>query len=135
MTQDQLLLLADVVLAVHFVIAGYISLSLPVIWIGKFAGWKFVRNPWFRFSHAGLMGFVLFESFAGIFCPLTAWEASLRQAAGQGGAGQGESFIGYWLGRILFCDFDEVYFTVTYGLFFVVITLTLWLVPIRRKSR
>lgn len=135
MTDGQLLLLADIILVVHFLIAAYLTLGLPVIWLGRFAGWQFVRNPWFRYSHVGFMGFVFLESMAGIFCPLTIWEGTLRRMAGQAGAGGGESFIAHWMGKLLFHDFDETYFTIAYGLFFVMVTLTLLLVPVQRKNR
>jgi len=134
MTDGQMLLLADVVLAIHFGIAAYLVFGLPLIWVGRFAGWRFVHDPWFRYSHVGLMGFVLLESVVGMFCPLTVWEGTLRRAAGQGGVGSGESFIGYWMGKILFYDLDEIHFMVAYGLFFMVVALTLWLIPVRRRG-
>ncbi|WP_319541454.1 DUF2784 domain-containing protein [uncultured Pseudodesulfovibrio sp.] len=135
MTDSQILLLADIVLVIHFTIAGYLALGLPVIWIGRMLGWQFIHNPWFRYSHAGLMGVVLFESLVGIFCPLTAWEGALRRAAGQHGAGQGESFVSHWFGKILFHEFNDTAYTVAYGLFFVLVVLTLLLVPVRKKRK
>ena len=135
MTDPQLLLLADAVLAVHVLIAAFNAFSLPVIWAGGLADWSFVRNPWFRFSHVGLMGFVLAETVAGQICPLTAWEGVLRQTGGQGWAGQGQSFIGYWAGKLLFHDFSQTQFGVAYGLFFGLILLTLFLVPVRRRGK
>lgn len=134
MTDAQLLLLADVVLVAHFLIAGYLAFGLPLIWLGRLFGWRLIHNPWFRYSHAGLMGFVLFESLIGMFCPLTIWEGELRRAAGGVGAGEGESFVAHWLGKILFYDMDETVFTVVYALFFAAVALTLWLVPVRRKQ-
>ena len=98
MTDGQLLFLADIVLVIHFIIAAYLTLGLPVIWLGRFAGWRFVHNPWFRYSHVGFTGFVLLESLAGVFCPLTIWEGVLRRMAGQPGAGGGESFFAHWMG-------------------------------------
>lgn len=135
MTDPQLLLLADAVLAVHGLIAAFNGFSLPVIWVGGLAGWRFVRNPWFRFSHVGLMGFVLAETVAGQLCPLTVWEAMLRRTGGGGWAGQGRSFIGYWADRLLFHDFSQAQFGVAYGLFFGLILLTLFLVPVRRRGK
>ncbi|MEZ7197125.1 DUF2784 domain-containing protein [Pseudodesulfovibrio karagichevae] len=125
---------ADAVLVVHFGIAAFLALGLPVIWIGAAAGWRFVRNPWFRWSHAGLMGVVLAETVAGKLCPLTVWEAALRRAAGEGGDAPA-SFVGYWLGRVLFHYFDPVWFGVAYGLFFGLIVLTLFLVPVQWAAK
>ncbi|BDQ34237.1 DUF2784 domain-containing protein [Pseudodesulfovibrio portus] len=135
MTESRLLLLADAVLAVHVLIAAFNAFSLPVIWLGAWRGWRFVRNPWFRFSHVGLMGFVLAETVAGRLCPLTVWEGVLRRAGGQGWARQGQSFIGYWAGKLLFHDFSQLQFGVAYGLFFGLILLTLFLVPVRRRGK
>lgn len=131
MTDGQLLFWADVVLVIHFLIAAFNGLSLPVIWIGAWRGWRFVRNPWFRWTHFGLMGFVAVETAAGQLCPLTVWEAALRRAGGDPDAGEGQSFVGHWLGRLLFLDFTPAQFTVAYALFFGLIVLTLILVPIR----
>lgn len=134
MTDGQLLLLADIVLAVHFLIAGYLTLGLPYIWIGWLAGWKSVHNPWFRYSHAGGMCFVLLETLVGTLCPLTTWEGALRRAAGQGGVGEGVSFIGYWLGKILFYEFSTMAFAIVYGVFFTAIVISLWLVPVEKRT-
>ena len=135
MTDGQMLLLADVVLIAHFCIAIFITYSLPLIWLGRVFGWAFVRNPWFRYTHAGLMGFVLLESLIGVLCPLTTWEATLRRAAGAGGPGDGQSFVAYWMGRLLFHDIDETIFTVAYALFFLAVLATFFLVPVRRARR
>lgn len=131
MTDAQLILLADIVLIVHFCVAAFNVFSLPVIWIGRLLGRRFVHNPWFRLTHLGLMAFVLEETLMGRLCPLTIWEADLRRAAGAGGPGDGESFIAYWVGRILFSEYDETTYMVAYGLFFSAIVVTLIIVPIR----
>ncbi|OIQ49773.1 hypothetical protein BerOc1_01698 [Pseudodesulfovibrio hydrargyri] len=125
---------ADVILVVHFVIAGFLALGLPVIWIGAAAGWRFVRNPWFRLAHAGLMGFVLAETAAGRLCPLTVWEAALRRLAGEG-KDEPVSLVGYWVGRVLFPDLAPAWFGIAYGLFFALIVLTLFLIPVRRAAK
>ncbi len=126
-------LLADIVLIVHVLIAAFNALSLPVIWAGAWLRWPFVRNPWFRFTHVGLMGFVLAETLLGYMCPLTVWEDRLRMAAGQDGTGGG--FIGYWLGRLLFFDCAAWKFIAVYGAFFALILLSLWWVPVRLRRR
>lgn len=135
MTEGQILLLADIILVVHFCIAAFNAFSLPVIWVGALAGWRFVRNPWFRYSHVGLMGFVLAETLAGQLCPLTAWEGALRRAVGQAGPGESQSFIGYWAGKALFHDFSQTQYGVAYGLFFGLIVLTFFLVPVRKRRK
>ncbi|EGB15321.1 hypothetical protein DND132_2116 [Pseudodesulfovibrio mercurii] len=125
---------ADAVLAVHFAVALFLVLGLPLVWIGAALGWRFVRNPWFRWTHAGLMGFVLAETLAGRLCPLTVWETALRRAAGQT-SDEPVSFVARWLGRMLFPEFDPAWFAAAYGLFFVLIVLTLFLVPVSRAAK
>nr|WP_321259914.1 DUF2784 domain-containing protein [uncultured Pseudodesulfovibrio sp.] len=135
MTDGQILILADTILVIHFIIAAYLTLGLPVIWLGKIFGRQFIHNPWFRYSHAGLMGFVLLESLIGMFCPLTVWETNLRRAAGQQGVGYDESFVSHWLGKILFHDFNETTYSVVYGLFFLLIALTFLFIPVRASGK
>lgn len=135
MTNGQLLLLADAILFAHFCIAAYLVISLPVIWIGRWLHCRFVHAPWFRYSHAGLMGFVLLESLAGLFCPLTTWEAALRRTANAGTAGDGQSFMAHWVGELLFYDFDETTFTIIYVLFFAAVVGTLFLIPVHHERQ
>lgn len=129
MQSEHLLLLADIVLVVHFAIALFITWALPVIWLGGWRGWSFVRNPWFRLIHLALMGIVLAESFIGMLCPLTTWEADLRIAAGA--PHHTTSFIAYWVSRLLFHDYSATAYMVAYALFFLAVILTLYFVPIR----
>lgn len=132
MSDGHLLLLADMILVLHFLFAGYLTLGLPAIWIGRLLGKPFVHNPWFRYSHLGVMGFVLFETLIGVLCPLTIWEADLRRAAGHTAHDQG--FVTHWVGEFLFWEAEPWIFTVLYALFFGAILLTLWLVPVHRTG-
>lgn len=137
MTNGQLLLLADIILMAHGAVALFITVSLPVIWIGHFLGWRFVRNPWFRFSHLGLMGFVLLEALVGVLCPLTMVETTLRRLAGQADPGYTQGFIVHWVDRLLFHDLEPWIFTAAYAAFFAAVVATLCLVPVhghREKS-
>jgi len=70
---------ADAVLAVHCAIVVFITAGLPLIWIGAALHWSWIRIRWLRALHLGAIGFVALESLAGIACPLTVWEAALRQ--------------------------------------------------------
>lgn len=135
MTDSHMLLLADLVLFVHFFLAGYIVLGLPAIWLGRLLGWRLIHNLWFRYSHGGFMGIVLLESLVGVFCPLTAWEGALRQAAGDGGADQGKSFMAYWMGKLLFYDMNETVFTFVYAVYFVAVVITFWCIPVRESRK
>ena len=54
---------------------------------------------------------------------------------GEEWAGKGQSFIGHWVGKLLFHDFSPVQYGVAYGLFFGLILLTFLLVPVRRTGK
>lgn len=132
MSSELFLFFADVVLIAHVLVAAFNAFALPMIWVGAWCGWTFVRNPWFRFTHIGLMGVVLAETLLGMACPLTTWEYQLRHAAGWH-SGAGESFVGYWLGRILFYECESWKFMAVYGAFYALVLLSLWWVPVRLR--
>ena len=115
--------LADIVLAVHFAFVLFVVGGFALIWIGVGAGWAWVRNFWFRMVHLAAIVFVAAEAIAGIWCPLTIWEAELR------GTRAGKSFIAEWIHRLLFYDFPPWIFTAAYVSFALVVALTLWLIP------
>jgi hypothetical protein len=122
-------LLADVVVATHAVYVGFVVFGLLAILAGYACGWRWVRNPYFRILHLAAIGLVCLESIIGIDCPLTTLENALRIAAGQ--SGYGDSFICYWLDRLIFYDFPPRVFTIVYLSFGIVVLLTMWLAPIR----
>ena len=67
-------------------------------------------------------------NISGIDSP-QALENALRVAAGQ--SGYGDSFIGYWLDKLIFYDFPPRVFTIVYLSFGTIVLLTMWLAPIR----
>ena len=120
--------MADAILVVHFLIAGYIVTGLPAVWLGAALGWRWVRNPWFRYTHLGAIAFVAAEGLLGIACPLTVWEDMLR------GGVRAESFIGRWVQQLLFYNAPEWVFTTIYAAWAAATLLTLKLVPPRRTA-
>lgn len=130
-------LLADLLLLFHFAYVLFVVLGLAVIWMGFFLGWSFVRNFWFRLSHVLAMGYVVAESLMGVVCPLTLWENELRLRAGSDSVYQ-NSFIQYWVHRVMFYDASALTFTIIYVLFFCLVLLSFWFVPprlLRRRVR
>ena len=121
-------LLADAILVLHFAFVLFVVAGLLLTWIGYFAGWKFVRNPWFRSAHLLAMAVVVAESLFGVLCPLTKWETALRLKAGEEAAYAG-SFIQHWVHRVMFFEIPERTFTMIYVVFFVLIVLSLVVVP------
>jgi polyferredoxin len=121
-------LLADLLLVLHFLIAGFIVLGLVLVWIGALAGWRWVRNPRFRYLHLAAIVFVLAEALLGVVCPLTLWEDLLR------GSARPDSFIGRWVRQLLFYQAPEWVFTTIYALWAGLTLLTLRLVPPARRA-
>jgi hypothetical protein len=113
-------LLADCILIVHFAFVLFVVGGLALIWIGAAWGWRWVRNIWYRIAHLAAVMFVAGESMAGIWCPLTVWEAQLR------GARADKGFVAHWIHRLLFYDFPERIFAAGYVIFAVVVAATFW---------
>lgn len=119
---------ADALLVVHFLIAGFVVLGLPLVWVGALARWPWVRNPWFRYLHLAAILLVAAEALLGLACPLTLWEDLLR------GGVRPESFIGRWVYRLLYYNAPEWVFTTLYAAWAAATALTLKLVPPRSGS-
>jgi len=122
-------MIADWVLAVHFAIVVFITAGLPLIWIGAALRWPWVRIRWLRALHLGGICLVALESLAGIACPLTVWEAALRQRQPAGG------FVQHWVQRAMYYDFPPWAFTLAYALFAAAVAVTWRAVPPRPISR
>lgn len=104
--------------------------SLPLIWVGAWLKFTFVRNRWFRLTHLAAILVVVGESLAGVTCPLTAWENAARQIETDQG------FIQLWLHRILFYTFPEGILTTVYVLFAGLVAITFkWIPPDYRNTR
>ena len=119
---------ADLILLVHFALAAFIVLGLPLIWMGAWLGWNWVRGRALRYAHAIAILVVTAEALAGSVCPLTLWEDALRANAGGG------SFIARWFARLLYYDLPESAFTLAYVLYALATLATLRLVAPRRSS-
>lgn len=120
-------LLADLVLALHAALVLFVVAGLPLIVGGNLAGWRWVNHWWFRLAHLLAIAVVVAESWLGIACPLTTLEVWLRSQAGQ--SVQVESFIGYWLQRLLYYNFPPWVFIGAYTLFGLLVLLAWWRFP------
>lgn len=120
--------LADLVLIVHFLFVLFVVGGLALIWIGAACAWQCVRNYWFRIAHLAAICFVAIEALIGVACPLTEWEDALRGVRDEPG------FIARWLHRVLFYDFPEWVFAAAYVLFALLVAVTWWRAPPRRRG-
>ncbi len=121
-------LLADAILVAHFAFVLFVVGGLALIGTGAAAGWRWVRNFWFRIAHLAAICCVALEALIGMVCPLTEWEDALR------GAPSETSFIARWLHRVLFYSLPEWVFATAYVLFALAVAATFWLVPPRRRG-
>ncbi|OYP38359.1 DUF2784 domain-containing protein [Rhodopirellula sp. MGV] len=106
---------ADLTVAIHFAYVAFVVFALPVTLIGGAAGWRWVRNRWFRGLHLAMIGIVVVEAWAGVTCPLTLLENYLR--AQSGNATYRGDFIATWLHEAMFFDPEPWVFTVLYTTF------------------
>ena len=129
MTPKLYLILADCILVLHAALVLFNVASLPIIWLGHFLRWNFVRNFRFRILHLLLLLFIAVQAVLGAICPLTNWEDALRFKAGVG-ARYGGDYIEYWLHRLIFYDWTPKVFIAIYVLFFGLVLATwFWVKP------
>ena len=121
-------MMADLLVVVHFAIVLFVVGGLLAVWAGAALGWRWVRDPWFRYLHLAAIGFVAAEALIGMACPLTVWEDLLR------GGARPDSFVGRWVRRLLYYDAPEWLFTVGYVAWALATLATLRLVPPRRRA-
>lgn len=120
-------LLADLVLLLHFGIVVFIIGGQAVILLGNHRHWQWVNQRGFRIAHLLAITIVVLQAWLGVLCPLTVLETWLREQAGM--AGYAQSFVGYWIGRVLFHDAQWWVFVVAYSLFGAVVAWSWWRYP------
>jgi len=119
---------ADALLVFHFAIVVFIVGGLILTWIGAVLGWRWVRNPWFRYLHLAAIAFVALEALIGMVCPLTEWEDALR------GGARADSFVGRWVQQLLYYRAPEWVFTTLYLAWAAATLATLRLVPPGKRA-
>jgi hypothetical protein len=125
---------ADAVVLVHVGYILFVVLGLAAIVAGLALKKPWARNFWFRALHLAAILVVVGEAWLGIVCPLTTWEAALRQRAGQVGL-QGEGFIEHWTHRLIFYQAPPWVFGLAYTLFGLLVLATFILGPPRWPGR
>ncbi len=120
------LLLADIVGILHALFVLFVVGGQVVILLGWTFKWVWTRRWDFRCLHLAAIGFVVFEAWFGIPCPLTVIEADLRRSDSQ------VSFVGYWLDRLLYYQAPEWVFVTVYSLFGGIVLFSFIFYPPRR---
>ena len=119
--------LADAVLALHFVVVAFVVGGLVFIVVGNFVHWRWVNALWFRLAHLAAIAIVAAEAWLGITCPLTTLEGWLRAKSGVATTlAYSESFVGYWLHRLLFYSAPPWVFVLAYSVFGLLV-VAVWL--------
>jgi len=126
-------LLADVVVVVHASYVSFVILGQVAILIGILLRWGWIRNWPFRMAHLAAILLVVTEAWCGITCPLTTWEQSLRELAGEPSY-EGD-FIANCVHQFLFYHAPPWVFTICYSVFGGLVLLTFLLAPPRRKPK
>lgn len=124
-------LLADAILALHVGVVVFVVLGTLLILAGGPLGWRWVRARTFRLVHLALVAVIALQAWLGRLCPLTTWEQALRNRAGQDT--YGESFIQYWLSRLIFFQAPWWLFVAAYTAFALLVLVAWWRWPPRRK--
>ena len=115
MSREALTFAADLTLLAHAAFIVFVVAGQGLILAGWMLGWRWPRNVPFRLAHIGAIALVMLESWFGVTCPLTWIEFTLRAAAGSPLAA--DSFVGYWLQRLIFYDAPSWAFTLAYTVF------------------
>ena len=120
-------LISDVVLVFHFIIIIFISTGFFIVPIGYKMKWVWLSNLKLRSTHLGLICFITFETIIGMTCPLTLIENVLNENQ------YSQSFVKYWISKIVYWDFPTVYFVILY-LLCTIWTVLMWSIfPPRKK--
>jgi hypothetical protein len=127
------LLLANVVLVVHFAYVLTVVFGLVAIVVGLLLRKAWARNFWLRMGHLAMIGIVVLQSWMGTLCPLTVLENMLRRRANQ--PGYPRDFIGYWLHHVMFFSFPPWVFAIVYTAFGALVVATFIFGPPRWPAR
>jgi len=124
---------ADLVLYLHVTFVAFVIGALVLIFVGRFAGWSWIRNGWFRLVHLIAIGIVVLQAWLGVICPLTTLEMWLRTKAGD--AVYPGAFVAHWVERILYYDAPAWVFALLYTAFgALVVASWIWIRPQRIRT-
>lgn len=120
--------LANIVLVLHALLVLFIVGGLAAIWVGAAFGQAWVRNRVLRIVHLAAIGIVALLAVLDIPCPLTVLEDWLRT-----GSVSQEGFVQRWVSDWLYYNFPGWVFAAAYVMFLLVVALTWFRVPPRRR--
>jgi len=124
--------LANSVLFAHATFVVFVVLGVPIVVLGGYMNWQWVRLRWLRILHLAGIGIVAAQAWLGVICPLTTLELWLRQKAGL--ATYSGSFIEHWLHELVYWNLPSWVFLAAYSLFAILVVCTWYLVPPVRST-
>ena len=116
------LLAADAILVLHVCFVGFVVFGLLLLFPGRWLGWRWIRNAWFRLSHLAAIAVVVAQSWLGVICPLTIWEMQLREKAGD--AYYEGAFIAHWVDELLYYQAPPWVFMLCYTVFGLLVLIS-----------
>jgi hypothetical protein len=125
--------LADLILLLHSSFVVFVIVGLVFVLMGGLRGWRWVRNPWFRWAHLLAIGIVVAQAWLGVLCPLTTLEMALRERAGD--AVYPGSFIAHWLEALLYYEAPAWVFTACYTVFGFLVVASWYVIRPRSFSK
>lgn len=124
---------ADVLLLLHFAYVLGVVLPVPLIAIGAWRNWRWVRNVWFRAAHLAMVAVVVAFAAAGRLCPLTVWESDLRERAGD--SAYTGSWVAYWISRVIYYEIGVSTMALIYAAFALLVLALLVVAPPERARK
>ncbi len=118
------MLLAQIILYVHFAIIAFNVLGLVVIPLGAWLKWRIVRIAWLRLLHLGIMAVVAGQALAGRACFLTIWEDELT-----GNRSAPAPLIAHWVDGLIYWNIPIWGFAILYSALFLYLVALTVLVP------
>ena len=115
------ILLAELILIIHFFIFVFIISCFALIPIGYKFNWIWVKNKSIRLIHICLMGFITLETILGLMCPLTKIEFLLRNES------KINNRFSEVIHQIMYWDLSNNYFIIIYITSFLYL-IFLWII-------
>ena len=124
---------ATLILLLHLAVVAFNVVGLVVIPLGKWLGWPFVRDFWWRFAHVLSLAAVALQAVLGRACFLTIWESALSANAD---AAEPPPMIATWINAVLYWPLPLWVFAAGYvGVLLYALMLWRWVPPRIRTSQ
>lgn len=127
--------LADATAVLHVLVVVYVVAGLPLVAVGLWRGWRWVRGFGFRFTHLLLCLIVIAFEWLNAPCPLTTLERALRAQAADGSGYEG-GFIQHYLSEAIHLHVEPRALAVPTSIWVLaVFALYVWAGPHRKPEQ